>query len=76
MTIETIALAGFVFAAAALAALVYERRMDVLYGPYIEGRSGRAGTSIERFWTPMRSAADYFRWKAGIFSCLAVMIAC
>jgi hypothetical protein len=76
MTIEMIALAGFVFAAAALAALAYERRMDVLYGPYIEGRSGRAGISIERFWAPMRSAADYFRWRAGIFSCLAVMIAC
>jgi len=51
MTIEMIALAGFVFTAAALAALAYERRMDVLYGPYIEGRSGRAGISIERFWT-------------------------
>ena len=76
MTIEMIALAGFVFAATTVAAVAYERRMDVLYGPYIEGRSGRAGTSIERFWTPMRSAADYFRWKAGIFSCLAVMIAC
>ena len=76
MTIETIALAGFVFAAAALAALVYERRMDVLYGPYIEGRSGRASISIERFWTRTRSAANYLRWKAGIFSRLAAMIAC
>ena len=76
MTIETIALAGFVFAAAAFAAVAYERRMDVLYGLYIEGRPGRAGTSVERFWKPMRSAADHFRWKAGNFSCLAVMIAC
>lgn len=74
MTIETIALAGFVFAAAAFAAVAYERRMDVLYGPYIEGRPGRA-RSVERFWQPMRSAADYVRWKAGNFSCLAVMIA-
>ncbi len=76
MTIEMIALAGFVFGAAALAALTYERRMDVLYGPYIEGRSRRAGISVERYWKPMRSAADYFRCKAGNFSCLAAMIVC
>jgi hypothetical protein len=35
MIIETIGL-GFVFAAATLAAMAYERRMDVLYGPYID----------------------------------------
>ena len=38
MTIETIALLSFVFMAFALAAMAYERRMDVLYGPYIHGR--------------------------------------
>ena len=75
MTIETIALAGFVFAAAALAAVAYERHMDVLHGPYIEGRSGWVGVTLGRIWTPMRSVADHFRWKAGILSCLAVMIA-
>jgi hypothetical protein len=76
MTIEMIALAGFVFAATTVAAVAYERRMDVLYGPYIEGRSGRASTSIERFWKPVRSAVDYFRWKEGFPGRLAVMIAC
>jgi hypothetical protein len=50
--------------------------MDVLYGPYIEGRSRRAGISVERYWKPMRSAADYLRWKAGNFGCFAAMIAC
>lgn len=75
MTIEMIALAGFVFAAAALAAVAYERHMDVLHGPYIEGRSGRVRIPPERVWTPIRSAAEYFRWKAGILGCLAVMIA-
>jgi hypothetical protein len=40
MPIETIAILGVVFAAAVnLAAMAYKRRMDVLYGPYIEGRS-------------------------------------
>jgi hypothetical protein len=41
MEVEIIGLAGFVFAATALGALLYERRMDVLYGSYIEGRKGR-----------------------------------
>ena len=35
---EIIGLAGFVFAATAIGALIYERRSDVLHGPYIEGR--------------------------------------
>jgi hypothetical protein len=38
---EIIALAGFVFAATALGALVYEREMDVLHGPFIGGRAQR-----------------------------------
>ena len=75
MTIEMIALAGFVFAAAALAAVAYERHMDVLHGPYIEGRSGRVGIPLEQIRTPIRSTAEYFRWKAGILGCLSVMIA-
>lgn len=75
MTIEMIALAGLVFAAAALAAVAYERHMDVLHGPYIEGRSGRVRIPLGRIRTPIRSAAEYFRWKAGILGCLAVMIA-
>jgi hypothetical protein len=45
MTIETIALLSFVFMfvfmAFALAAMAYERRTDVLYGPYIHGRDAR-----------------------------------
>ena len=41
MTIETLALLGFVFMAFALAAMAYERRMDVLYGPYIRGRDAQ-----------------------------------
>jgi hypothetical protein len=40
MDIETLGLLGFTFAATALAVLAYERRMDVLYGPYIQGRAG------------------------------------
>jgi hypothetical protein len=38
MTIELIALPGSVLIATAVIAKVHERRRDVLYGPYIEGR--------------------------------------
>ena len=41
MTTETIALLSFVLMAFALAAMAYERRMDVLYGPYIYGRDAQ-----------------------------------
>ena len=54
MTIETIAFLGFVFAATTLAAMAYERRMDVLYGPYLERRAGgHVRLSTERLWKPM-----------------------
>jgi hypothetical protein len=38
MTSELIAFIGSVFIAATLIAKLYERRQDVLHGPYIEGR--------------------------------------
>jgi hypothetical protein len=38
MTIEIMVFPGLVFLAATLAAKLYERRHDVLYGPYIQGR--------------------------------------
>jgi hypothetical protein len=41
MAIETIALLGFAFMTFALAAMAYERRMDVLCGPYIHGRDAQ-----------------------------------
>jgi hypothetical protein len=41
MNIETIALLGFVFIVTSLVAKAHERRLDVLYGPYIRGRRRR-----------------------------------
>ena len=38
MTIEIIVFPGMVFLAVTLAAKLIERRNDVLYGPYIQGR--------------------------------------
>jgi|SRR5450631_910012 hypothetical protein len=77
MTIETIAFLVFVFSATTLAAMAHERRMDVLYGPYLEGRAGgHVRLSTERFWKPMHSAADRLRWKARGMVYLASAIAC
>ena len=77
MIVETIAFVGFVFAAVTLAAIHYERRMDVLHGPYIQGRAERGvGLSLVRFLTPIRLAADRLSWKAGPVVYLATIIAC
>ena len=44
--------------------MAYERRMDVLYGPYVEGRADRTALLAGQFWKPIHSAVDRFRWKA------------
>jgi len=76
MTIETIALMGLVFAATALAAIIFERRMDVLHGPYIEGRNvPHPATALKRFWMPVREAADGFGWKVRNVAYFASVIA-
>lgn len=43
MDVDMIGVLGFVVALAAVVALIVERRMDVLYGPYIEIEAGEAG---------------------------------
>jgi hypothetical protein len=75
MDIETIGLLSFVFAATALAAMFCERRMDVLYGPYIQGRA-KPRVDLSAFWEPVQSAADFLRWKGRSMICLASIIAC
>jgi hypothetical protein len=56
--IEILELMGFAFVATALATMAFERRRDVLYGPYIQGRAG--GLSLKRLWDPASSAIDRF----------------
>ena len=73
--IEIIGFLGFVFAATALAAIAHERHMDVLYGPYIQGRAKRH-VDISTFWEPVQSAADLLRWKGRSMIYLASIIAC
>jgi hypothetical protein len=77
MEIETIGLVGFVFAATSLGALVHERRMDVLYGPYIEARKERRAAFLASpIWKFARLLADQFRWKARNMIYLASIAAC
>jgi hypothetical protein len=56
MNIELLGLLAFALATIAAATLTYQRRMDVLYGPYVRGRPG--SLSIKRFWQPSSSAID------------------
>ena len=53
---EIIGLVGFVFAATAAGVLAYERQMDVLHGPYIEGRA--RPRSVAAIWDPMRAFVE------------------
>jgi hypothetical protein len=76
MIIEEITVLGFAFAATALGALIYERRMDVLYGPYVEGRANRMDFPAGQFWKSINSAVDGFRWKARNMLYLTSVIAC
>jgi hypothetical protein len=57
MDIEILGLLGLALIAIVPATMAYERRMDVLYGPYIQ-RGGRASPLVKRFWKPASSAID------------------
>ena len=83
MTIEIIAFLGFVFTATALSTKAYERRQDVLYGPYIQGQNRRhhfqgakrlVARAIRTSGLPQAFAR--ISWKARNVSCLASAIIC
>jgi hypothetical protein len=61
MNFEIIATVGLVFAATTAGRIAYERRMDVLHGPYIEGRDGSDSASPPA--DPLRRLTDRLRWK-------------
>jgi hypothetical protein len=74
-TMKMIAIAGFVFAATGIAALVYDYRTDVLHGPYIEG-SDRSGNAATMRLTMAPAIVDHFRWRARNMIYLTAIIAC
>jgi hypothetical protein len=76
MTTETIALLGFVLMAFALAAMAYERRMDVLYGPYIHGRDAQYPFAplVTVLQLAISDRLTRLRWKARNVSYFALVI--
>ena len=74
MKIETVAIAGIVFAVTALAALTHDRPMDVLHGPYIEGRAADEQANKRLVLAP--ALVDHFRWKTRSLIYLTSIIAC
>jgi hypothetical protein len=73
MDIEIIAVVGLVFAAATASRVIYVRRMDVLHGPYIEGRNDPIGLSA--LSQPLVRGADRLRWKLRGMIYLASIVA-
>jgi hypothetical protein len=75
MTMKMIAIVGLIFAATSVAASVHEYRMDVLYGPYIEG-SDRSSNATKLRLTLAPAIVDHFRWRARNMIYLTSIIAC
>jgi len=74
MNIEIVTVIGLVFAAASLGRLAYERQMDVLHGPYIEGRNVQPVLRI--IAEPLLPIVDRLRWKLRGMVYLASIAAC
>ena len=63
MIIEAIAFAGLAFAATALVAKAYERHLDVLYGPYIHGRSTYYNLLLSNNLQFIAASFSSFSWR-------------
>jgi hypothetical protein len=74
MNIETVVVVGLVFAAASLGRFAYERQMDVLHGPYIEGRNSRPVLPI--ILKPLQPIVDRLRFRLRGMVYLASIVAC
>jgi hypothetical protein len=83
VTIEIIAFLGLVFTLTTLIAKAYERRQDVLYGPYIQGRNSQRPfeTAIARLAQAIKTSGlqrhfAHVSWKFRDVSCFASAIIC
>ena len=74
MNIEIVTVVGLVFAAASLGRFVYERQMDVLHGPYIEGRSTQP--VLPMIAKPWLAIVDRLRFRLRGMIYLASIAAC
>lgn len=74
MNIEIAIVIGLVFAAASLGRFAYERQMDVLHGPYIEGRNTQPVLRV--FLKPLLPIVDRLRFRLRGMVYLASIAAC
>jgi hypothetical protein len=79
MNVEIVLFAGLIFFAATLAAKLIERRKDVLYGPYIQGRSSPSADLWNRLEAALgsiglRLSFSRFALKIGTISYFASAI--
>ena len=74
MNIEIVAVIGLVFAAASLGRFAYERQMDVLHGPYIEGRNSQPVLRV--IAKPLLPFIDRLRFRLRGMVYLASIAAC
>jgi hypothetical protein len=63
MIVEAIAFAGCAFAATALIAKAYQRHQDVLYGPYIQGRSTYNNLLLSNILQFIAATFSSFSWR-------------
>jgi hypothetical protein len=74
MNIEIAIVVGLVFVAASLTRFAYERHMDVLHGPYIEGRTTQP--VLRMLARPLLPIIDRLRFKLRGMVYLASIAAC
>ena len=72
---EILGILGFVFAATMVGVLVYEHEMDVLHGPYIEGRARERGVAAMLDWLrpALEAVMARINWRARGVVYLAAM---
>jgi hypothetical protein len=64
MIFQTFALVGLTFIAATFVATAYERRQDVLYGPYIYGRARTFDLLLSITMPAITDGFSSLRWRA------------
>ena len=73
---EAVTIVAFVMISATLVALVIERRMDVLHGPYLEGRKGPSHTLLSARFQAIACLAEQLRWKARNIMYVTSLVPC
>jgi hypothetical protein len=73
---EAVTIVAFVMISATLVALVIERRMDVLHGPYLEERKAPSHRRLSTRFQAIAHLADQLRWKARNIMYVTSLVPC